>query len=464
MQKYKIFGIILLLAVPVLLASCTKAAVEDPAEPETRLALAFVARGGSGDLALGGEDEFTSLAVYLFNSDNGNPEFSELVTDFSPAAAGSGYTKSVHVTPDKKAVYAIANYSGHSFTAGGQPVTLAENTPKAVLDALEVSSAAFSGASIPMVGKKTVEMSSVSVNASMEMERLVGRVDMHVYKTAALEDDVVELVSVEFRNQVGSSNVQYQSTAMPAGDIRRTETYTPAGTTYLTVVPGDTEYAALGPEDAVKSFYSYQNISGSAVPDDAVTPYLLVNVKVNGAPVTYRGDLKNAAGLYNLERNKVYRVRALVDEPNGMLYLRTEVLDWDAELSAITYDDMAAALSGTDAGANSGEVSLAQPATYDFTLTAPEGAVWTANLTNGLDFRFAAGGGYVSQGIARPGAYTIRIEPTRNLPASDDRETGFYISVDGTKATINPNGAGGSYGEGRKYPGTETDILIKQIQ
>lgn len=463
MQKYKIFSIILSLAVAVQLVSCTKAAVDDPAQPDARLALAFLTRGGGGDLVLGGEDEFTSLAVYLFNDGNGNPEFSELVTDFTPASAAASYTKSVHVTPDKKAVYAIANYAGHTFTAAGQPVTLAGDTPKAVLDALEVASAAFSDATIPMVGKKTVEMSSVSVSASMEMERLVGRVDMHVYKTAALEDDVVELVSIEFRNQVGSSNVQYQSMAMPAGDIRRTETYTPLAATYLGVVPGDAEYAALGPEEAEKSFYSYQNISGSDVPDDAVTPYLLVNVKVNGAPVTYRGDLKNTAGLYDLERNKVYRVKALVGEPNGMLYLRVDVLKWDAELSAITYEDRAAALSGLDDGANAGEVSLTQPATYDFALTAPEGAVWSASLTNGLDFRFASGGGYASQGIARPGAYAIRIEPTRSFSANDARETGFYISVDGEKVRINPNGAGGSYGDGRKYPGTETEILIKQI-
>ena len=98
----------------------------------------------------------------------------------------------------------------------------------------------------------------------------------------------MELTSIEFRNQVVRSNVQYQSKAMPGGDIRRTETYTPATAGYLDVVPDDADYAALKPSDAEKSFYSYQNISGEedpsgAAPDDASTPYLLVNVKVNGA-------------------------------------------------------------------------------------------------------------------------------------------------------------------------------------
>lgn len=462
MKKPKIFSILLLLAISLLSAACDRSAGHDPAEPDTRLALAFLTRNSGGDLVLDGEDEFTSLAVYIFNADNGDLEFSELVTDFTPASAASGYTKSVHVSPNTKAIYVIANFAANRFTAGGQPVILSENTPKATLDALEVSSASFSGASIAMVGKKVVEMTSGAVNASMEMERLVGRVDLHVFKTAALTDDIVELVSVEFRNQVIRSNAQYQSPAMPTGNIRRTETYTPSAARYLAIAPEDAEYALLGPADAEKSFYSYQNLTTAGTPDDAATPYLLVNVKVNGAPVTYRGDLKNEAGLYELERNVVYRVKALVGEPNGMLYLRTDILDWDTELSSVTYDDIAQTLTGTDTGANTGEVSQTQPATYDFTFTAPAGAVWTANLTNGLDFRIVSEGDYATQGIARPDSYSIRIVPTKSFSAG--RETGFYISVDGEKVRINPNGSGGGYGEGRRYPGTETDILIKQIQ
>lgn len=462
MKKPKIFSILLLLAISLLSAACDRSAGHDPAEPDTRLALAFLTRNGGGDLVLDGEDEFTSLAVYIFNADNGDLEFSELVTDFTPASAASGYTKSVHVSPNTKAIYVIANFAANSFTVGGQPVILSEYTSKATLDALEVSSASISGASIAMVGKKIVEMTSGAVNASMEMERLVGRVDLHVFKTAALTNDVVELVSVEFRNQVIRSNAQYQSPAMPAGNIRRTETYTPSAARYLAIAPEDAEYALLGPADAEKSFYSYQNLTTAGTPDDAATPYLLVNVKVNGAPVTYRGDLKNEASLYELERNVVYRVKALVGEPNGMLYLRTDILDWDTELSSVTYDDIAQTLTGTDTGANTGEVSQTQPATYDFTFTAPTGAVWTANLTNGLDFRIVSEGGYATQGIARPGSYSIRIVPTKSFSAG--RETGFYISVNGEKVRINPNGSGGGYGEGRRYPGTETDILIKQIQ
>ena len=187
-------------------------------------------------------------------------------------------------------------------------------------------------------------------------------------------------------------------------------------------------------------------------------------MKVNGAPVTYRGDLKNLAGLYDLERNKVYRIKTVVGEPQGILYLRIEVMKWDTELSEITYDNRAFTFSGTDNGANRGEVSMSDPATFSFNLTAPAGAVWAASLTNGLDFKLLSEGDYVSQGITRVTPFYIRIVPTKTFSVGADRQSRFYITVDGQKATINPNGAGGPFDDGRKYPGTETDILIKQIQ
>ena len=103
MQKYKIARIILLFAVSVQMLSCSKTAGDDPAGMDASLALSLLTRNGNGDLALTGEDEFTSLAVYIFNNDNDDLEFSELITDFTPESSASLYTKSVRVTQDKKA-------------------------------------------------------------------------------------------------------------------------------------------------------------------------------------------------------------------------------------------------------------------------------------------------------------------------------------------------------------------------
>ena len=66
MQKYKIARIILLFAVSVQMLSCSKTAGDDPAGMDASLALSLLTRNANGDLALTGEDEFTSLAVYIF--------------------------------------------------------------------------------------------------------------------------------------------------------------------------------------------------------------------------------------------------------------------------------------------------------------------------------------------------------------------------------------------------------------
>lgn len=460
---------ILFLLFPLVFA-CSKTAGNNDMPLDAELGLTFTTRsGGSDDLVIGQENEFTNLAVYVFNHQNGDLEFSELKTSFAPETSAPSYTRSVRVTADKKAVYTLANYANHHFSVAGQTTTLAATTPKSTLDALEISSTAFSADDLPMIGKKEVDMTGTSVTATLEMERLVGRVDLHIYKAAELTGDMVELVSVDFCNQVIRSNAQYQSPVMPLGAIRHMETYTPAAGKYLAVVPNDTDYAGLTPADAEKSFYSYQHISGeddpeAALPDESSSPYFLLHVKINGAPVTYCGYLKNKAGLYDLERNRVYRVKAVIGEPNDMLFLRIDVLEWDTELSGITYEDPVFTFSAANTAAGQGQISQTDPALYDFEFTAPAGAVWTANLTNGLDFKLQSDGGYAWQGIARTTPYRIRIDPVKRFLASEHRTTQFSISIDGKKVRINPDHAGGSFSQGRKYPGTETDILIEQIQ
>lgn len=154
MQKDKIFKTILLFLHPLVGVIVQQNRRDDSQGQDANLALALITRSENGDLAITGEDRFTSLAVYIFNNDNGDLEFSELITDFTPESSASLYTKSVRVTQDKKAVYAIANYAGQSFTAAGQPVTITEQTPRSVLDALQVASATFAGNDIVMVGKR----------------------------------------------------------------------------------------------------------------------------------------------------------------------------------------------------------------------------------------------------------------------------------------------------------------------
>lgn len=65
-----------------------------------------------------------------------------------------------------------------------------------------------------------------------------------------------------------------------------------------------------------------------------------------------------------------------------------------------------------------------------FSLTAPAGAIWTATLTNGLDFTFGMNGGLnVSKGIARDEAYTIQVGATKRW-SGNPKSTYFYITAE----------------------------------
>lgn len=91
--------------------------------------------------------------------------------------------------------------------------------------------------------------------------------------------------------------------------------------------------------------------------------------------------------------------------------------------------------------------------------------MWTATLSNGLDFTFNTneainGVQAVSQGISRSEAYTIKIGATKRW-AGNPKSTYFYITVGGVKLKINPKQSNGT----RQFPGdSDTDILISQTE
>lgn len=132
--------------------------------------------------------------------------------------------------------------------------------------------------------------------------------------------------------------------------------------------------------------------------------------------------------------------------------------------------------NGNDTGATTGIVQFpyiwngearneTSYADYSFSLTAPAGAVWTATLTNGLDFSFSTNGSVngvpaVSKGIAGSDAQEIKIGATKPWNGTS-RHTYFYITVEGVKLKINPVQSNGS----RQFPGdNDTDILISQTE
>lgn len=242
------------------------------------------------------------------------------------------------------------------------------------------------------------------------------------------------------------------------------------------------DVSVIVPENAHASFYSYQNIAASAEKDDRITPYLLATIKINGKEFKYKGyitDNGQISDKYSLNQNTVYRIIAMFEHPDNELFLKIIPLPWTVSESQIGSqvtegDYVFDAYEGNDAGATTGvvyfpyvkdnvPVSETSYASYSFKLIAPAGAVWTATITNGLEFFFnkeSTNGGpvAVSKGIAGEKECLIQVGATKSW-SGVERSTYMYITVDGEKLKINP-----LQGTTRRFPGdNDTDILITQV-
>ena len=446
-------------------------------DKDARLSLAFRAELAADGLAKGNDSEFSSLAIYIFDKQNGDCEYSEFLPDITPEAIKE-YRQVVAVTSRAKIVYAIGNYVGSDKSLS---ISLDKNTTMQDLEDMIVTNTTFSGSSVFMVGKKEIVVDNPFVEVEVPMKRLVARLDIYVFKNNDLKDSDVKIVSVEFVNQVMNSRCNLEREMVsPVKTLHETRVITT--NTTLQNMPSD--LSVIIPENAHASFYSYQNvISPSAVVDDDITPYLLVTINIDGKDYKYKGyitDNGQTTDKYSLNQNTVYRVIAMFKHPDNELFLKIIPLPWTVAESQVggqvtegdyTFD----AYGGNDSGATTGNVyfpyvlnnapvNATSYASYSFKLTAPAGAVWTATITNGLEFFFGNTGVTedeiaVSRGIAREKEYLIRVGATKSW-GGVKRSTYMYITVNGKKLKINPLQSDNK----RKFPGNnDTDILITQM-
>lgn len=449
-----------------------------PVEPDkdARLSLSFTARAATDGLVKGDDGKFSSLAIYVFNQSDGTCEFTEFLPDITPEAI-SEYRRVVSVSALPKIVYAVGNYEG---TDKSLSITLDKNTTMKMLDEMMVTSNSFPGGSVLMIGRKEVKINGSLTEAEIPMKRLVARLDVYVFKNNDLKDDDVQLVSLEFVNQVMNSRCEYQGRNMISPVVTNRESRMITTNTTLQNMPSDV--SVIVPENAHASFYSYQNIAASVEKDDQITPYLLATIKINGKEFTYKGyitDNGQISDKYSLNQNTVYRIIAMFEHPDNELFLKIIPLPWTVSESQIggqvtDGDYVFDAYGGNDTGATTGivyfpyvkdnvPVSGTSYASYSFKLTAPAGAVWTATITNGLEFFFnneSTNGGPVaiSKGIAGEKECLIQVGATKSW-SGVKRSTYMYITVDGEKLKINP-----LQGTTRRFPGdNDTDILITQV-
>ena len=264
--------------------------------------------------------------------------------------------------------------------------------------------------------------------------------------------------------------------------------------------------------------------------DDTKPAQLTITLDKDGKTKDYTLDLKDYntdnGGYYDLVRNHIYRY-TITGVNDGTLTVQYLVLPWelvstetgwpgennfyqllpsggenedyqegdaDAVYGVLSYPRYA------DGEGNTVLRSGKPGARFQFTLSKPDGVVWTAHLSNTEDFEFSYsednGQHMVSTGISRDEPYYIQINPKHPWtvwPEGEEESTNFdaplskygqrwetehivpstyfYVtaSLDGEhEVELNINPASGNatslYKDGRRFPGTGTRIWIRQLR
>lgn len=461
----------------LLFASCSDDKDDNyTAGMDAQLNLTISTRSTSDDLVKGEDGKFSSLALYVFNKADGSNEYKEMIPDITPEYVEE-LSRSIPVSRQTKVIYAIGNYDDPSKVFSDE---LSEIKTLNDLEAVIISNRnGFDNSNILMVGKQEATTDDLQTEVNVAMERLVSRLDIYAYKSNGLANSTVTVKSVELVNQVTNTRGKYHNVVMVSPVEKRNETAEITGNPPLAVMP---DYLVdIARNNATASFYSYQNIAASDTPDDAITPYLRITAEVDGSIHTYKGyitDGGHTTDKYSLNRNTVYTIMAMIDLPGNDLILKTFVSPWTMVSSQIGHvvkeGDYEFTANNEEAANGTVQYPYLQDgetqdgstyASYSFLLKAPQGAVWTATLTNGLEFTFGTdasenGQRAVSKGIAGNHTNEIKVGATKPWDGAE-RVTHLYITVDGQKLSINPVQTNGL----RKFPGdTDTDILITQTE
>lgn len=299
---------------------------------------------------------------------------------------------------------------------------------------------------------------------TVDLIRLASKITLKVTKNTTPSDDQFSITKVELLNLPRHSYMTSQntysstlhnetpfpSTSTPVGFVNNGETKD-VFADYI--VP---EYCLSTPTSEANA--THLSITASYNTAGGLSGEVLYNVPLLGF------DAAN----YSLIRNRHYVVTVTITkrgEFDYTPYIEYEVSKWEnGGSSNIEFDDQAVTFSGNWAtgtvledNGNTARVANNTSVSYEFTLSHPAGAMWTAQLSNALDFDFDLTGGGVREGVTRTGVVNvIKIKPRRAV-SSNNVTSELYITVsNGTKSVELDLNNSGSTGSGNRY-------VIKQI-
>lgn len=452
--------------------SCTKNNTKI-VDVDATIGITVSTRAATDNMGWAGDNKFITLAIYIFDNTTGVLEASQLSTDLPNDTKSFSYK----VATGTKSVYVIGNYEDKVLKrTDNSPITINESTTKSQLDDMIVESFSdFAPESLLMIGKEIVSLTPTdhNKNVNIAMHHLQARIDVHLFKGEKIASKDVVIESITLHNQILNSEVEFGASTpimlpYPSYANRATSFSPSQPLTTLPLTP------SITPDNAMAIFYSYQNLLSTPGVTTASTARLEVVAKIDGQPFTFNSfitDNSQTLNKYDLRQNNIYAITGILDiDPK--INLNLIVLPWNISNISIdrpiTTDDFIFAPVALNWGGDNGKVvytnsANVEDAAFTFELKAPEGASWRATLTNGLHFAFApttsgVATNCVSSGYTRPDIpYTIAVKAISRW-VGVLRDTEFYITVEGREIDINP-----LVGGLRKYEGTDTRIIIKQV-
>lgn len=160
----------------------------------------------------------------------------------------------------------------------------------------------------------------------------------------------------------------------------------------------------------------------------------------------------NSKADYNIIRNNHYYYNINIPMDSKEIEVNAVVLPWTLVESEMSYQtpSYSTDISFPEGGGEIMEIKIVNLhqqnyAKISFRLMAPVGAIWSASLTNGLDFSLtpapdnaAAGETGAVTGVADPNAtYTMYVKPLKTFEGTPHL-TEFYITVNGKEIQIVP--------------------------
>ncbi len=296
-----------------------------------------------------------------------------------------------------------------------------------------------------------------SPSLEVKLKRLASKISFHIRKNTENENDILNVQKIEIINIPLYSHLLKQSYTDP--DLL---TLTPYNN-----VPGValTENADISQTDNYTTIFENlitpEYILAENTIDNAVIIKLQVNYN-NEKTVSYQIPIKTgeSAANYSLERNKHHIIKATIASEGELIYMpevRYQIADWNDAGGDISFvedsliDYTAGWVENTNIVERNIHVANNEYVEYNFKLSNPSGALWSATITNPIDFIFDNINGAVSSGIGNSEkTYKIRIRPRREV-SQNNIKTEFYITINNGFENIELNLSGCGTGNGNRY-------------